>query len=678
MSRGGTNPSIGLVRHGLVVALLACLSATGCAACDEVFLGGEEPEPTGNPDDTPKECVAPRSERCGETESFRDGRCQSTYCESDAECCPGTRCDLGLNLCRSRLLLDSECETDADCLLKGQKCQEVGSGKSCVFPPCSSDEQCDPGMSCFKGACVGQNPCPDGCGPGEVCDVATASCHPALDHEGCAVTCEPGTLKTLTDPRVMTGEVCCAWECECAPLPPLSPGIIGLYASVAVAHLEVAVASYDVTYGDLVVSHYDQGGALQDVDYVDGFDPEGTIGGALDGPRGGVVEPGPDVGRFASATVDPAGRIQVAYYDATDGALKHAVQVAKGIWRVGLVDDTADAGQFASMAIRTTDGVPVIAYFVTGVTDPQGRPASGVKLAIGKTADPLVPADWNIRIVELAPDFDACNHSCNSAQAACVLDDGAGGDAGTPGAACKVVSSGCSPSCASGQACVVNGGNPECMALGNAPVEGLPRALGIFTSLALHEDTAMVAYYDNVQGDLKAATLTPAGPAVVVTVDGDGAEGHRGGDVGAYTSVAVDALGKIALVYEDFTRHELRFYHGSTLTSGTYHTVDSGRGQPPGFHLVGAGAQLAFAADGTAYVVYQEQSLLNLRVAQREPDGTWTIVEPPPVREGPHGFYGDIGLSASNAYVVSVMPALDENTNLDNQLGLQVLPIPFP
>jgi hypothetical protein len=475
-------------------------------------------------------------------------------------------------------------------------------------------------------------------------------------------------LRVLKDPKGMSGEICCEWECECASLPPLSRGVYGRYASVVVEHLEVDVACYDETYGDLVVARFDKSGALQDVEYVDGFPSEGTPGGAPDGPRNGILEPGPDVGAFSSAAVDFTGRLHVAYFDQTAGALKHALR-DNSQWSTHVVDDANVAGQYASLAIRPADGLPVISYFVTGLTDTEGRPASGVRLAVAGAATPTSAADWSITLLEQAPDLDACGHSC-FAGAVCVLRDGDGGAVPY----CGIPAQGCSPACASGQACVQSGAQPTCMALGNPPIEDLPRANGIFTSVATKDDTSVVAWFDNVQGDLRAVMVGPQGPSGVVVMDGDGEESHRDGNVGAYVSVGIDAVGKTLMVYMDQSAHELLYFHGASLTGGYRGVVDSGRGMPPGFHEMGAGASLSFGPDATVYVAYQEQSTLDLLLAQRGPDGTWT--RSTLLTQGAFGFYSDVAVASSLAFVASVLPKLSETNELASELGIQVVSIP--
>ncbi|MBI5496078.1 MAG: hypothetical protein HY904_13725 [Deltaproteobacteria bacterium] len=646
---------------------LAGWALSGCAGCEAIDLQGDE-----GSSGTPAGPSCDVATECPDLQSYRDGKCQITFCEADAECCPGTRCDLAINTCRSRSN-DTQCTTEADCTLRGQKCVEPAGFKICEFPSCVGDAPCEAGLHCYKGSCVGTSPCGSGCPAGQVCDVGTASCHPALDHAGCAQSCGLGSLLVLKDPQTMRGEICCAWECECLPLPPLSPGVLGNYASVVAGGMFVDVAAYDMSYGDLVVVHHWRTGERVDVEYVDGFPATGTLGGAVTGPRRGITEPGDDVGKFASAALDALGRLHIAYFDATHGALKYALNVAPGQWSIHTVDDDGVAGQFASLAFRPSDGVPVLAYFATGLTGADGRPASAARLALARTPSPSSAADWTTSVLEQAPDFDPCNGAC-SANSTCVL---ASGTDGGSGAACRPNASTCTPSCSSSQACVDTGSGVECAGLGSPPIEGLPRAMGLFTSVAAFADAVVAAWYDGVGGNLRAVRVQGTGTPVTVTIDGDGQAGRADSDVGQYVSVAVDPNGKVGMVYVDQGRQELRYYASATLASGQFHVVESGRGSPPGYHLLGAGASLVFGQDATAYVVYQEQTDLDLRVAQREPSGEWTVWDPlEGSTPGPYGFYTDVAVAGGHAYLASVKPELDLNRQVASKLAVDPLVVP--
>jgi len=115
-------------------------------------------------------------------------------------------------------------------------------------------------------------------------------------------------------------------------------GSVGQYASLA---LDGA--------GDAHVAYYDE--AAGSLKYAR------ELGGVWLPPE--TVDQGNDTGRYASLAVDATtGQPHIAYYDATAGALMYATN-STGWVRV-LVDDAADVGLYASIALNATG--PAIAY----------------------------------------------------------------------------------------------------------------------------------------------------------------------------------------------------------------------------------------------------------------------------------------------------------------------------
>jgi hypothetical protein len=122
---------------------------------------------------------------------------------------------------------------------------------------------------------------------------------------------------------------------------------IGQYASLATLAANVpGIAYYDVTNADLKFAR----------------------NAAADGSGAWTIttiDSTGNVGQYASLVVLPSGFPAVAYYDATNGALKYAVNDTtdgSGTWTLTTVDDTGDVGQYASLNVLG-DGSPGIAYY---------------------------------------------------------------------------------------------------------------------------------------------------------------------------------------------------------------------------------------------------------------------------------------------------------------------------
>jgi uncharacterized repeat protein (TIGR02543 family) len=77
-----------------------------------------------------------------------------------------------------------------------------------------------------------------------------------------------------------------------------------------------------------------------------------------------LVDPSGDVGRNASIAVDSTDRVHIAYYDATNRDLKYATN-AGGSWIETTVDSSGDAGQYTSIALDATNKVHIGYYDVS-------------------------------------------------------------------------------------------------------------------------------------------------------------------------------------------------------------------------------------------------------------------------------------------------------------------------
>lgn len=616
------------------------------------------------------------STQCKDNQSYRHGKCLTTYCDEDHECCPGYQCNTMSHACQSVLLQqDYRCRSDRDCFDTFQdsalRCWHDEADPAdpenppgtCAYRACENDEDCQ-GLSCYAGWCLAAAPCGGACPEGSVCEVGTGTCFPTQGQKACEQVCDPGQILLLDDPEVMIGETCCPLSCHCATLPPLQPGVVGRFASLAMGSNELLVSAYDESFGDLVVAHYTGQGDLRWYSYVDGVPATGALGGDPNGPRSGMVAPGPDVGQYSSLVVNSRGEPRVAYYDVDNGDLRVAIfDLAAGGWSLQVVDAEQDAGRYASMVIDPLSDLMRITYMVSGLSQ-GGQDRSELRVATARVPEPSSAADWDIELVDSANLAGPCQNGCSATQR-CVLEQGQ--------AQCLEQASACA-SCVSAQDCVDVDGQALCRASLPVAVAGLPDGLGLFSHLSHAGNKDLVVYYDKNLGALKAAFILDSGPRAPVLIDGDGLGSHQAGNVGLFPSAAYDpVLGQVAIAYQDLSGHSLRLYEGDGLVGGHYSTIENGASQPPGRSFVGADSQLAWAEDGSLFAVYQDSSMMDLKMAQRLSGSTeWSTRGL--LTEGAYGFDADIVLTPNVAYIVSAAPRLNASRRLASRLMLFVYP----
>lgn len=460
---------------------------------------------------------------------------------------------------------------------------------------CTADDQCPDGRCCLAdGQCV-PLPAADGfCPPGYGC----------LDGSGNFVpSWNPDTCEYTTD--------CCA------ELPPLPVGFVGSHSEVAVAaDGTVWVSGYSAgpgsrsPYGDLVVGTWDAAAGAVDWEHVDGVPGDTTPTGAITGWRGGISEPGDDVGRYSALAVGTDGHPRVAYYDATNGALKYAAHGTAG-WtvRAAAVDDEGDAGRYADLALGT-DGRPVISYnALEELADSPGAFVSKLKVA---RANDEAGTTWNVTEVESVdiPCWkELCGESrvCVAATRECVVPD--------PETACGA------DGCATGEECV----DGACAEVFETAID-FPEGVGIVTGIDfLPGGEPLLVYYDRgawnrlsgelqPHGDLKQAVWSGSAWAVTV-LDGSGT------DAGWYPSVDVDGAGTRHVAYVDGIAEALIYLNPD---AGLREVVD-GRSLPGrARNIVGDDTSIRATAAGDVWIAYQDATARTLMLAHRAPAGGWT------------------------------------------------------
>jgi hypothetical protein len=147
-----------------------------------------------------------------------------------------------------------------------------------------------------------------------------------------------------------------------------------------------------------------------------------------------------------------------------------------------------------------------------------------------------------------------------------------------------------------------------------------PYDVGQYSSIALDpQGIPHISYYDDVNGDLKYASQIAQGVDTaddwkVETVDSSG-------DVGRYTSLAIDAYGIAHISYYDSSYGDLKYTRQLTETGWFSETVDlSGD--------VGKYSSLALDAGGNPHISYYDFDLKDLKYAFFDGSG-WVLPENP-------------------------------------------------
>ncbi len=387
-------------------------------------------------------------------------------------------------------------------------------------------------------------------------------------------------------------------ENECRP-GEVEPGALGRWTSIAADDERVLVATYDQGLGDLVV--VDVTDPAQPIMVAIAGVPEGTPLYDPSTYRGGIVEPGANVGAWASIAMH-GGQGGVAFQDRDSEALMFARETSPGVWATTMVDqDAGEVGRYTSLTFDG-QGRPAIAYLAESIEDGAGQFSTELRLA--RAADGNPGATWSTSVIVAGA--ASCAGLC-AGGAACI--------AGATGETCAAVTADCAGPCAPGQACVVG----ACTDVFEAPLaETIGSGPGLYVSLVTLPDGRLAAaYYDTNARALALAVETTAGA-------GDFTTGvlHEGtGDRGLWASAVVDAAGTVHIAYQDAIGDQV-YYTTWSGTPGTPELVDDGVRPNDRTHPVGAGAAI-YLVDGAPAIAYQDGLTADVYVATRGAGG-WT------------------------------------------------------
>ena len=393
-------------------------------------------------------------------------------------------------------------------------------------------------------------------------------------------------------------------------------GSFGRWTSIAGDDQRVMVATYDQIYGDLVVADATSLASGSALDYisVDGV-PDETPVYDPSTYRGGVMDPGPNVGAWTSIAL--SGHVaRVAYQDRDTVQLKYAYETGSDTWTSYIVDAGTGGGSGYpqtgswSKLIIDSEARPAIAYLNLGVDDGMGHRTTELKLARATTPDPQATTDWTI--TTMTSGIGTCAGMCGAES--CI--------AGSAAQVCVTATTDCATACASSDVCYQG----SCDAILPDPmVDDIPTGTGLFASLVVLPDGRLAAtYYDRNRKALiiGVETAKDSSQFSETILDGD----VTGEDRGEWTSAVVASDGTVHIVYEENLGQQVMYTTWNNGTVGTPETVDDGERMGDRPHPVGQSAQI-WLNNGTPEVAYQDGLASDVYTAVRSAPGVWTTTD---------------------------------------------------
>lgn len=450
--------------------LFVIATAVGCDGCGTAV----------NPPDAGEPEVEP-----GEPCRFNSD-CEGGYCGDEGFCIaglpPGTcftddDCE-GEEIC---LIPDGSdvgacvnphaCDVDEDCPNPDQVCIDGDNDgfRDCIFAGCEDDAECEVELEgtcgnneaakCIARACVCRDLCGAPCGEGRQCCALPAGDSPTcIDDPGpcAALVCDPGFAGTTANAGDWSAPACGYPDaaCTCEELPPLPAGVAGAPNRLLESPSGVRyVVAYNQTYGDVVVGAA-TGAVVTDWVHADGVPSGAPIEGGISGPRGGVAEPGDDVGSALDAAFASNGALHIVARNATNGNLRLISGPPEGPFSTKNLVTDADAGFTPRIFI---DSAGRIAVAHVERRDPSGA-NSRLRVLVADAADAAAEdfAVYTVRTTALAS--VPCEGGCVEGEICPVVPEGE-----TP--ECLAEAENCAPACGDGEVCTTSG----CVERGVAP-----------------------------------------------------------------------------------------------------------------------------------------------------------------------------------------------------------------
>lgn len=392
------------------------------------------------------------------------------------------------------------------------------------------------------------------------------------------------------------------------PSQPSPHGVIGRYSALALLGGQTLMASaYETRYGDLVVVSVETSDLTsQKKEIVDGV-PSAPPSNPSSDWRGGVEEPGDDVGQDTDIVINPNDVPMIAYRDLSNRSLKLASR-QDGKWSTHVVQQPGSekevVGRYSSMML--VDNKPAIAFVALNIAGSDGVYLSEVRWAQSTKEVPTTGGDWSITTVDSRP--MSCQGLCPSDHLCIELPDNA--------SECKKETTGCTE-CTEDEACIEGACEKVLVEL---PYEDVPMASGLWICSVVVNGAPLLFYYDRIQGNLRGASLA-GGAWNSSVVTGDASD-----NVGAFCSAAVDTSQTVHVAYQDVGRSALSYIQIKDIGSlkpAVVEVIDDGR-RIDGLHTVGADCAMAIDPSGRVRVIYQDTQDADLLSAVREGPNSWS------------------------------------------------------
>ena len=572
--------------RALLALVLLTVGALGCRA----------------PADAPLPCATDASCPGGYHCSVQGICTGDVPCQADVDCCLAERCTKGI--CRRR----SMCSSSAPCGGPASRCL---SGM-CVPLSCGVAADCPTGTPCVMGRCSKFTPCEGHCPGGQACAPLLNRCV-AQHGAGAGVDCAAGTLALLSNEHDHFLEGCgeIPQEVLCRPLPSLPAGDLGWPSILLDRGDHLALVARDRSYGDIVLVRHSRAPpyAAGSVAVLAGLPSQAPVVGDPLGPRAGIAEPGPDVGRVFDAVAISAGRIALAWRDDTADALGYLSLSGDG--QIAAHQIISGGGVGEAIALDTAGDVPMLAVFTPA---PALGGTASLRLLTAKTSTPAAASDWQVELIAqqvVKAPSPPCGGSCASPQVcARTATVGAAGDD-----QCVLATTDCAL-CLPSQVCSAG----FCLErhLPEPAFDRLPAGRGVHLDLLRLADGPHIAAYSRSAGDLAFFHPQPDGSHQVRIVDGDDVPGGSS-DLGRFVRLLPAPGGGVEAYCQDASGGRLlRIRPGPPLE---VLVIDDGI-RTDGHHRVGADVAVASAGSSAVVLAYQDTRRGQSIIAALGQDGT--------------------------------------------------------